>query len=163
MTTDARALIAAAGERVGRTGVLRETPYLAELLTGYSAALDEVERLRMLTVAADAAVSAYGEIERRSGEEVLKLRVELGELKLLLEQQDRDLARLRHLRQLAAERYEEAEEVHALAGDAVQGPRPTIAGLREGLREALSWIADRSPDGSTLVDRLKTLLPSEET
>jgi len=126
--------------RANGNGIAWLRTNLAALLTGYAAALDEVDRLRKLTVAADSAVSAYGEIERRSGEEVLKLRtslseqsadltlwksrydtletsaqtaeaglfhanLELGELKLVLEQQDREMERMRAALQEALDHW----------------------------------------------------------
>lgn len=68
---------------------------LRALLDGYSRALDEAERLRALGNAAANAVDALQGIEQRTGEELLATRTELGELKLVLEQQDRDLERMR--------------------------------------------------------------------
>lgn len=41
--------------------------------------------------------------------------------------------------------------------------RARIKELEAGLREAVSWIADRSSDPSIFVNRLSKLLPSDET
>jgi chromosome segregation ATPase len=61
--------------------------------------------------------------------EVARLRTDIAETNLVLEQQDRDLAKA----------------------------RARIAALEAGLREACNWITDRSPDGSILVDHLRAL------
>jgi|KBSSwiStaDraftv2_1062776.scaffolds.fasta_scaffold00132_28 hypothetical protein len=95
MTTDARALIAewvrqeesfdnpASTVEYGRAQNWIRTN-LSALLTGYSAALDEVERLRPVE-------PWVAELQK----ELDALRTELGEVKLVIEQQDRDLERMR--------------------------------------------------------------------
>jgi len=125
MTTDARALIAewvrqeesfdnpASTVEYGRAQNWIRTN-LSTLLTGYSAALDEVDRhAEDVRIAAGECLVPVDEMPPRShlrrvvlanrcwryerdemNEQIATLRTELGEAKLVIEQQDRDLARL---------------------------------------------------------------------
>jgi len=65
---------------------------LAALIDGYSRALDEVEYQRETIVVQRCAMHDQLDSEAADNE---RLRTELGELKLVLEQQDRDMERLR--------------------------------------------------------------------
>lgn len=67
-----------------------------------------------------------------------------------------------HALQLAAERYEEAEEMHATLGDAVQTCRPTIAALRverdqlrAALIEACEWLNREVSDRARVAELRK--------
>jgi hypothetical protein len=94
----------------------KDTDDAADLL---SAALDDIERLNTLHLG-----DIPYEVERDA------LRAEVERLRI---EHDRFAV-------IAMERFEEAEEVHALIGDPVQTRRPMIAGLRvevERMREAL--------------------------
>jgi chromosome segregation ATPase len=99
------------------------------------------------------------------------VREDLAETSLALKQQDRDLERLcaevahwREARRVAVEACEvlvrQRDEFGArICRDALDlgAANQRIAALETGLREACNWIADRSPDGSILVDRLRAL------
>ncbi len=101
MTTDARALIEEGRAIVAKLeagfGVKPVTsnflPKMVALLTGYSAALDEAERLT-----SDPMYAAWCNHPREMVRELIDdrdaARTSIGELKLVLEQQDRDLARM---------------------------------------------------------------------
>lgn len=62
--------------------------------------------------------------------------------------------RIAALTQLATERYEEAEELHAAAGEPTQTARPTIAGLRL----QLSIATELNVNDRKQIDRLETAL-----
>lgn len=83
---------------------------------------------------------------------VIALDTELGEAKLVIEQQDRDLERLRETNEQAAKAFAVVDDLCAQAKD-------RIVALETALGEAVNWIEDRCEDGEAIiVDRLRKVL-----
>lgn len=100
-----------------------------------------------------------------------------GLLELAVENRDADVADLTLRLSIATElnvgdrkRIAELEALNAAAARAVdvmddigEQARARIAALETALTDAINWIADRSSPDSILVDRLRKLVPLEET
>lgn len=107
----------------------------------YSYLLSDNKRINDKLIAAlaerDTLAADVERAERERVETVGLLKASYDRNDLLAADVQRLTANNARLSQLAAERYEEAEELHATLGNAVQTARPTIAGLREQLQQAL--------------------------
>jgi hypothetical protein len=100
------------------------------LLEGYTAALDEVERLRRVMV--DETAGSRQDEARRWLDELVTLRTSIGELKLVLEQQDRDLTAARDMNR----HYEQERDAWPLAyRQRAQKTDKLIAVLEAALRK----------------------------
>jgi len=186
MTTDARALIERVRQRNAslkfgdpRYSCVVGSDELLALLTGYSAALDEVDALRKTQERLVARISATDAPENIDATlasiegaraQIVNLRTELGEAKLVIEQQDRDLERIKRERDEALGDGVLSQRVCDIENDRAQ-LRQDLEKLRTGLAtigaDLLSLKAQN--DGASpatcerIMKKVNALLQSEET